>query len=369
MRKLQSILLATDFRPASQEAVRVAVQLASAFGSRVTLLHVLEPLPSWPVALHEQQQQAAGPLNEVSQQLAAQNVQVAESSIVVGPPADTIVRKANEIDADLILMGAGERSRFDRFSVGPVAAAVIEHAPQPVLAVRPGEPAARFQKVLCPVDQSGASGRGLRNAIRLARAFGGEVVALTVVPEVSWLSAAVETGQFADAKAEFARKWRDEFNRFVTGIPGHDVKVKQELLYGTPHQQIVEAVQDHKADVIVMGATGRTGLVRVLLGSTTRRVLQQLPCSLLTVKEEDVVEELFDGELRLIKLLMAEGRELLSSGAHEAALAKFRQVLHHDPFHLDAITGLAEAYEKSGNHDLANYYRRRVVKLQEPLPR
>jgi nucleotide-binding universal stress UspA family protein len=49
---LQSILLATDFRPASEQAAEVAVRLASAFGSRVNLLHVLEPLPSWPVALH-----------------------------------------------------------------------------------------------------------------------------------------------------------------------------------------------------------------------------------------------------------------------------------------------------------------------------
>lgn len=369
MRKLQSILLATDLRLASQEAAKVAVQLASTFGSRVTLLHVLEPLPSWPVALHEEQQQVAGPFQEFARQFTDQKVEVAASSIVVGPPADNIVRTANEIDADLILIGAGERSRFDRFSVGPVATAVIEHAPQPVLAVRPGEPAARFQKILCPVDQSGASGRGLRNAIRLARALGGQVVVLTVVPEVNWLTAAVESGQFADAKAEFGRKWRKEFDTFLAGIPGHDVKVTKEVLYGTPHQQIVEAAQDHKADVIVMGATGRTGLVRVLLGSTTRRVLQQLPCSLLTVKEEDVVEELFEGELRLIKLLMAEGRELLTTGAHEAALAKFRQVLSHDPFHAEAITGLAEAHEKLGHHDLASYYRRRVVKLQEPLPR
>jgi nucleotide-binding universal stress UspA family protein len=47
---LQSILLATDFRPASQGAARVATRLAAAFGSRVSLLHVLEPVPWWPDA-------------------------------------------------------------------------------------------------------------------------------------------------------------------------------------------------------------------------------------------------------------------------------------------------------------------------------
>jgi nucleotide-binding universal stress UspA family protein len=365
MRKLQSILLATDLRPASQEALKAAAQLASAFGSRVTLLHVLEPLPGWPVALHQEQQQVAGPLQEIAQQLAARKVQVTESSIVTGSPGDVVVRKAQEIDADLIVMGAGERSRFDRFSAGPVAQAVIEHAPQPVLAVRPGEPALEFQKILCPVDMSEASGRGLRNAIRLARALRGELIILTVVPEVNWLTAAAETGQLAGAKTEYESKWRHELERFLVGIPTHDVKAKKEVRHGAPRQQIIAAVKDHQADVIIMGATGHTGLVRVLLGSTTRRVLEQLPCSLLTVKEEDVVEELFEGEVRLIKLLMAEGRALLCCGSYEAALVKFRQVLGYDPFHVGATIGLVEAHEKLGHHDLARYHRRRAENLQE----
>jgi nucleotide-binding universal stress UspA family protein len=262
-------------------------------------------------------------------------------------------------------MGAGERSRFDRFSVGPVATAVIEHAAQPVLAVRPGDPAPRFQKILCPVDQSGPSGRGLRNAIRLARAFGGEVVILTVVPEVSWLTAAVVSGRLASARTEYESKWREEFERFLAGIPTHEVKATREVRHGKPHEQIIAAAREHQADVIVAGATGRTGLVRVLLGSTTRRLLEQLPCSLLVVKDDDVIEELFQVEVRLINKLVAEGRELLVGGAHEAARAKFRQALTHNPFHVGATTGLAEVHEKLGNQDLARYYRRRAENLEQ----
>jgi transposase len=44
-------------------------------------------------------------------------------------------------------------------------------------------------------------------------------------------------------------------------------------------------------DRVGMGATGRSGLLRLLMGSVTRRVLQHLPCSLLTVKDEDLVED------------------------------------------------------------------------------
>jgi len=45
---------------------------------------------------------------------------------------------------------------------------------------------------------------------------------------------------------------------------------------GVPHEQIIAAAQKYSADLIVMGATGRSGLVRDLLGSTPRRVLRDL---------------------------------------------------------------------------------------------
>jgi len=365
MRMLQSILLAVDFRPASLAAQAAALQLASTFGSHVTLLHVLAPPPpGWPATLHQEQKEAAGPLTQLAQKLADQHVQIADSAVVVGPPADTIVRKAHEIDADLILIGAGERSRVESFCAGPVAQAVIEHALQPVLAVRPGEPTATFQTILCPVDQSGASARGLSNAIRLAQVFGSKLIVLSVVPEVTWLTAAAETGYLAGARAEFESKWRQEFDQFLAAIPP-DVKLRKEVRQGIVPQQILAAAQDHQADVIIMGATGRTGLVRMLLGSTTRRLLQQLPCSLLTLKEEDVVEELFTSDIRTINLLLAEARELMIPNCYELALTKFRQVLAINPFHVAATEGLAEVYEKLGHSEEAQFYRRRALGLKD----
>lgn len=291
MRTLKSILLATDFRQASDEAASVAVQLASKFNSRVTLLHALDPRPSWPLWLDELREQAAIPLRAMAERLTDQSVQIAETKVAIGPLAITIVQTAKDMDADLILIGAGELSRFDRYSAGPVATAVIEHASQPVLAVRPGGPAARFQKILCPVDQSGAAARGLRNAIQLARAFGGQVVVLTVVPDLSLMSAAATTGQWSTIQTRYESQWHGEFEEFLTENALGDVPVTKDVRRGKTHEKIVIAAAEHQADLIVMGATGRTGLARVLVGSTTRRVLEQLPCSLLTVKEEVVVEE------------------------------------------------------------------------------
>lgn len=363
MHMLQSMLLATDFMPASHEAVQTAIRLAHKFGARVTPLHVLEPIPTWPVTLPHEWQEAMEPLQKVAEHLKAQNVSVGEPLMAVGSPAEWIIRKANEVHADLIVMGAGEKLHFQQLEAGPVAEAVIAQAPQPVLAVRPGATPARFRKILCPVDQSDAAKRGLRNAVQLARAFDGQILVLTVVPEVSWLSAAVETGRLTDAAAEHEQKWRTEFARLLESIDFGPVPWESDVRMGTADQVILSAAQQFDADVIVMCSRGRSGLVRTLLGSTTRHILRQLPCSLLTVKEEDVVEELFDEDLRHISLLLAEARGLLASRSYPLALARFHQVTAHDPFNVTALEGQAEAYEHLGQAEEAARCRRRAKKL------
>ncbi len=159
---------------------------------------------------------------------------------------------------------AGKRTRFERFSVGPEAVSLIERASQPVLAVRPGEPQLKFERILCPVDQSAPAVRGLRNAIRLTKIFGGKLVVLSVIPEISWLSAAVATGQLQEAQAAHSSQWRTEFELFLAEINFEDVPVTQDVRFGAPHHQIAAAAKDHQADLIIMGATGRSGLVRGL---------------------------------------------------------------------------------------------------------
>ena len=106
MRLLQSILFATDFRSASQEAAArgrpAGIDLRFA---HVTLLHVLKPRPGSPVPPYAQWDLAIGPLRKLAHELTGQNVQIAESLLLSGAPADTILSKAHEIDADLIVMG------------------------------------------------------------------------------------------------------------------------------------------------------------------------------------------------------------------------------------------------------------------------
>jgi nucleotide-binding universal stress UspA family protein len=344
MRKLESILLATDFRPGLDGMTQAALRLASAFGSHVNLLHVLDSGPPLPPRdlMRVQRQKATEKLRALAQEFGDQNVLVDEYATVRGHPVDRISRKADEIDADLILIGAGEWSRDDWFAVGPHAEALIQHARRPVLAIRPGEPTAKFRKILCPVDMSAVSSRGMADAIQLARALRGHLIVLTVVPEPGWFSLVVEARSLAESRAEHTRDWRERFEQFLTTAPLGGVSWEKEVRSGIPYEEIALSAAKHQADLIVMGSTGRTGLSRFWIGSVTRRVIQRLPCSLLTVKPDESIEENFASEVTT-HLLYAEGSALLAARSYPAALVKFDQVLSRDPHHALALEGRREA--------------------------
>jgi nucleotide-binding universal stress UspA family protein len=360
---LQSILFATDFRPASLAAESVAIRLAGVFGSHLSLMHVIEPISSWSGMRQMQREQSLGPLSEQAARLTGEKVAVTEQFLLEGPPAGTIVRQAQERNSDLILIGAGEQTSARHFRAGPVAEAVVQHATTPVLTIQPNGPELRLRTILCPVDGSAAGRHGLENAVRLARVCGARVIAMTVVPEVSWLSAATVSGVLLGAREEYARMWREEFDALVHDIDWCGASWSPDIRYGKPHEQIAASVQDHEADLIVMGSTSRSDLSRAVLGSTTRRVLRDLACSLLVVKKVDVVESLVEDDLRHIEVLLAEGRGLLEAGSYHQAAMHLRQALARNPFHPAALELLEKAAENLGDNDEAERCRRRLHRL------
>jgi len=295
MQTIKSLLLATELKPEREASlVAVAAGLAGGQKTQVYLLHVIEPLRNFqnPALGHRyaraQEHFAEPAMEELKQRLEEKQVTVGQCVIESGSVSDSIVSAASQLNAELIVLGAGDFSA--NRAVGLTALSVMEHAAQPVLVVHPEMPGAPFRTILCPVDHSRVSLRGLRNAIRLARTYGAKLIVLSVLPEVSWLTAAAEIGEITDVKTEYEAQWCEELDRVMASISFDGVSHTLELERGVPHEKIITAAQKYNADLIVMGATGRSGLVRVLLGSTTRRVLRDLPCSMLTVREQNVLE-------------------------------------------------------------------------------
>jgi nucleotide-binding universal stress UspA family protein len=87
---------------------------------------------------------------------------------------------------------------------------------------------------------------------------------------------------------ESARKWvSEELEKMVTGARARGLKARTVLRNGVPHQEIVQLAADERADIVIMGTHGRSGLSRVLLGSVAERVIHFAPCPVLTVRKPD----------------------------------------------------------------------------------
>jgi universal stress protein A len=140
--------------------------------------------------------------------------------------------------------------------------------------------------VLCPVDFSPASRVAFDEAVLVAREASARLVLVHVyqallppVPELPLISPEVVQRAAVALEAQLAM-WRTEaVSRGVTSV-------ETELLEGAPWDRIVEAARTARADLVIMGTQGRTGLRHALLGSVAEKVVRHARCSVLVVRRE-----------------------------------------------------------------------------------
>ena len=129
---IDRVLVATDLSPASEPALRCAAALARRFNADLYLLHVV-PVPSGanPVATDAAAQEAAGTMRLLRQEVLAAQDKFATTAILTGDPVARILQKAEDVHADLIVMGTSARCPRP----GGLTDAVVRGAACPVLTV------------------------------------------------------------------------------------------------------------------------------------------------------------------------------------------------------------------------------------------
>lgn len=132
--KLATILFATDFSPASHNALEYARFLAHARNAALVLLHVMT---SNEALVLDYYKEAIGELKQQLTDLMPDDPGINYSvSVEFGPAAEQIIKKASEMSADLIVMGAHRGPSASAHAPWAVAHQVVCHAPCPVMTVR-----------------------------------------------------------------------------------------------------------------------------------------------------------------------------------------------------------------------------------------
>ena len=140
-----------------------------------------------------------------------------------------------------------------------------------------------YQTLLVPVDFSDCSHEVVKHAVSLARDTGATLRLLHVVNLPAGVSRDTRMGKDG-AETAFEHLEADAKRHFKAYQGTSEVKLVEEIREGKVLDEILGAAKEHKADVIVMGTHGRTGLARSLFGSVAEGVLRQAECPVLTLR-------------------------------------------------------------------------------------
>lgn len=144
---------------------------------------------------------------------------------------------------------------------------------------------AAFRRILHPTDFSRASAPAFRRAVALARACRAPLVVLHVMtPPSPFIGEGTPPSSYAELLILARRSAKRRLAAVLARARRGRVRARAIFVEGLPAERILRAARRARADLIVMGTHGRTGLSRVFMGSVAERVVRESPCAVLTVR-------------------------------------------------------------------------------------
>lgn len=149
-------------------------------------------------------------------------------------------------------------------------------------------------KVLLPTDFSGCANYALTYAASIARATGATIICVHVVepivPAVGYTGLA-EPMPIADISEQLEDSAERELPRLAHCEEFRGLEVEEVIVHGDAAAEIVRVAGERQVDLIVVSSHGRTGLGRIIFGSTAEAVVRHASCPVLVVKPPPQEEE------------------------------------------------------------------------------
>lgn len=282
MTPLKNLLVATDFSSPSRQAADRAARLARTTGAQLRLVHALsggtlaqlQQLLGLGSAVEqiliEQTRQA---LDTMASELGTAQGMAVESALLQGAVLEEITRQAEEMHADLVVLGSRGVGFMRHFVLGSTADRLLRKSTHPMLVIkqRPHEP---YRRVLVPVDFSAWSAPLIDLARRVAP--GAHLVLLNAY-EVPF-EGKLRFASVGEAAIEKLRMQAHQAAIQQLHALAVDAGLKPaDWTLCTPHADaslaIVEQEQELDCDLIVIGKHGQNMAEDLLLGSVTKHVL------------------------------------------------------------------------------------------------
>jgi len=307
MSNFRKILLPTDFSPCANAALHQAVTIAERFQGSVTMLHVVTVHESDIVKIESVFSEDSKSYDHImtsAEEMLHTKEGMIETPVLIEKvlrrgisPTNEIISYAGEHKPDLIVMGTHGRTGIRRLIMGSVAEKIIRLSECPIMTVRCGSdgkesPYPNYRSILLPIDFGDTSVNALWKAAEIARSYGAILTLLHVAEPID-LSGYVKDGDasvedFLDDQLDSAEK---ALHEFTSNAPLEGIEVYTRVVQGRPGRKIIEYADEEGIDLIIIPSLGKSGLERLLMGSTVNKVVHRANCPVMVLKKEEAFPE------------------------------------------------------------------------------
>ena len=279
------IVVGVDESPEARHALALAWKIAEPAGAELVVVHAIPDL--WLASGLEEMPLVTPEVREVLVRESRQYVQrlVGESlpraaqprvEFRTGPAALALAQEVTRHGAELVVIGGREHGALARGLGRSTAHYLVRTLDVPLLVARPR--AGAVHRILVAVDVSNAAIPAIKTAERLARLLGARIRIVHVVEPIRLLYMPLAV---IDQQA-FEQRARDAFEQLLAPL-APVVPEERMVRTGPVAETIAAEAIAWDADLLVMGSHGKGWIDRMLLGSTTERLLAFLPAPVLVV--------------------------------------------------------------------------------------
>jgi nucleotide-binding universal stress UspA family protein len=278
---IKRILIPTDFSETANLALEHAVKMARLLDSEITLLHVVSTF-AFRVNLPEmefdetQEAKLAGvigsKLNKIAEEISQKEGLKVSTLITSGRIREEVVRVAEEIYADIIILGTHGVSGLREFFMGSNAFRIVSDAACPVLCIQESGHPVGFKNIIVPIDNSFYSREKLGLSIKLARLYDATI-------HICGLRSHDHNDEEINAKFRIKMKQVDDF------LHEQDVEFTSTTLYC---ENIATATMEYaaeiKADLIIIMNEQEVNSTGFFMGPYAQQVVNHSKIPVISIR-------------------------------------------------------------------------------------
>lgn len=243
---LDKILYADSGTGHTQEMLKMLLDIPAFQNSEITILHVIPPQASAD-ALAEKWEEGGKILSDIVKNV---NIDPTKVSTILkqGDPKDTVCSTAQEVNADLILMGSRGLTRLESFLENSVSQYVFQLSPRPMLLVKDDIYVRKIKRVMLALDKSESADYALELTLYMLRDYSEAELYLVRVnpdmkPDLELSTLDMEQNPILAPALAKAKRMGINTKCIVTG--------------GRPGKQICQLAEEKNVDLLLLGSPDR----------------------------------------------------------------------------------------------------------------